>query len=571
MANEIVTPIALWRDFDDTLPLKATVLNQSVLNGVVLDEIYFSGRQTKTGRVRIYAANFRPQETAACGSVLILNDVFSGIDKSLAMHFAKLGLNVLSVDLRGSVSGEQNYTKYPDDVSYANAKNTDNTFYFCKNGAKETCWYEWVAVAKYAVKYLKTTNEALPLTVVGVKHGANVLWQLTMTDAEIKGSVYLFGCGWLAYKDIPKNSDKVLEMDAERYKYLAAVDAQAYAQYAQNKTLYITSLNSGEFDADRACDTLLRIPNQEAVFSEFSGAADEGLDTDLLTTVDEFIKAVNEKSKFIFKKTPQIKIDVEADKFCANVTATVHGDVKNAVCYYAYNAPVPKVRAWLKKESLEMSESEKSGNVYKFNLPVYGDVSLIHAFVEIEYDGGVKLSSKILCVNTAVKSPVPCPAVLYGGGGLNAEFIECVDSLSEKAGEAEKYIGFDGAAYREAFIEKGVFETTDTPLNIKGIKISGCSAKTYAVRRLTKKPNESSVIKFDVYLEAAAELKITLETVSGDYDYSITLPSGKAWQNLNLPADEFKNDKLMDYDGEDLLSLKFTVKGAAVINNVLIL
>lgn len=46
MVNEIVTPIALWRDFDDTLPLKATVLNQSVLSGVVMDEIYFSGRQT---------------------------------------------------------------------------------------------------------------------------------------------------------------------------------------------------------------------------------------------------------------------------------------------------------------------------------------------------------------------------------------------------------------------------------------------------------------------------------------------------------------------------------------------
>ena len=569
MANEIITPMALWRDFDDTLPLKATVLNQSSLSDVTIEEIYFSGRQTKSGRVRIYGMNFRPREKDICGNLLILNDVFSGVDKSLALHFAKLGLNVLSVDLRGAENSEQNYTKYPSDVSYANAENTRNTFYYCDNGAKETCWYEWVAVAKYAVKYLKSVGQEKPMTAVGVKYGSNVLWQLTMLEQDLKGSVYLFGCGWLAYKNISKYGEKQIEMNDERYKYLAAVDAQAYAQYAQNKTLYITSLNSSEFDVDRACDTLLRVPSQDAVFSDFAPAADEALDGELLTTVDEFIKAVNASGKFSFKKTPQIKIDVDGDEFFANVTATVFGEVKTATCYYAYNAPISNVRAWLKRGDFEKTENEKSGTVFKFNLPVYGDVNLIHAYVEVEYEDGVKLSSKILSLNATIKSPVPCPAVLYGAGGLNAEFIECVDG--EKSINADKYAGFDGANYREAFVDKNVFETDDTPLNIKGVKISGCAAKTYAVRRLTKKPTESSVIKFDVYVDAAADLIITLETERGNFDYSITLPSGKSWQNLTLTAGDFKNDKQVDYAGEDLLSLKFAVKGAAVINNVLFL
>lgn len=566
MSNEIVTPIALWRDFDDTLPLKATVLNQSAVNGVMLDEIYFSGRQTKTGRVRIYGVNFRPQNVEITGSVLILNDAFSGIDKSLAMHFAKNGLNVLSVDLRGNAAGEQNYTKYPDDVAYANAKNAGDTFYFCNKGAKETCWYEWVAVAKYALKYLKTSENGVPVTVVGVKHGANVLWQLTMTDGEIKGSVYLFGCGWLAYKGIPKYGDKQIIMNEERYKYLAAVDAQAYAQYAQNKTLYLTALNSGEFDVDRSCDTVLRVPNQEHAFLEFCPNIDEGLSDDLLKTVDEFINSVNASGKFSFKKPPQVKLDVHGDEFCAEVTATAAGNVKNAVCYYAYNAPVPSVRAWLKRDKFEKTESEKAGNVFKFDLPVYGNVDFICAYVEFEYDDGVKLSSKILCEKTDVKSPVPCPAVLYGAGGLNAEFIECVGG-----DKTETFEGFDGANYREAFASGGVYETKDTPLNIKGVKISGCSAKTYAVRRLTKKPTESSVIKFDAYLDAAADLIITLQTSGGNFDYKISLPSGKAWQNLTLTAGDFKNADLAAYSGEELISLKFTVKGAVVINNLLVL
>lgn len=566
MSNEIVTPIALWRDFDDTLPLKATVLNQSAVNGVMLDEIYFSGRQTKSGRVRIFGVNFHPQTSAVTGAVLILNDVFSGVDKSLAMHFAKNGLNVLSIDLRGNAVGEQNYTKYPDDVAYANAKNAGGTFYSCKNGAKKTCWYEWVSVAKYAVKYLKAAAKDCPLTVVGVKHGANVLWQLTMTDSEIKGSVYLFGCGWLAYKGVPKYGDKQIETNEERYKYLAAVDAQAYAQYAQNKTLYLTALNSNEFDADRSCDTLSRVPNQEHAFMEFCPNIDEGLSEDLLITVDDFIKAVNASGKFSFKKPPQVKIDVDESDFSANVTAAAAGDVKNAVCYYAYNAPIPSVRAWLKRDKCEKTESEKYGNVFKFNLPVYGKVDSVYAYVEFEYEDGVKLSSKILRAETDVQSPVPCPAVLYGAGGLNAEFIECVGGEKPEA-----FDGFDGAFRREAFDGVGVYETTDTPLNIKGVKISGCSAKTYAVRRLTKKPSESSVIKFDAYLDAAADLIVTLQTNCGDYDYKISLPCGKAWQNLTLIAGDFKNSELSAYSGEGLIALKFTVKGAVIINNLLVL
>ena len=55
MANKILTPIALWKDFDDTLPLEEETIFEARAGGVVLREVFFSGRETGDGRVRIYA------------------------------------------------------------------------------------------------------------------------------------------------------------------------------------------------------------------------------------------------------------------------------------------------------------------------------------------------------------------------------------------------------------------------------------------------------------------------------------------------------------------------------------
>ena len=55
MVENILTPISLWSDFDLSLPLKKSVLNVVPVGSVDYNYVYFSGRQTETSRVRIYA------------------------------------------------------------------------------------------------------------------------------------------------------------------------------------------------------------------------------------------------------------------------------------------------------------------------------------------------------------------------------------------------------------------------------------------------------------------------------------------------------------------------------------
>ena len=56
------------------------------------------------------------------------------------------------------ILGVLDYTVYPDKISHANYDNSSETFNYVKTTAKDTCWYEWCAVAKYAVSYAKSKS-----------------------------------------------------------------------------------------------------------------------------------------------------------------------------------------------------------------------------------------------------------------------------------------------------------------------------------------------------------------------------------------------------------------------------
>ena len=75
--RKIITPTALWSDFNDSLPLKESKVNEMIYDGIIYSEVYFSGRETESGRVRIYGLYARPQNLPSgrkIGGGLILTD-----------------------------------------------------------------------------------------------------------------------------------------------------------------------------------------------------------------------------------------------------------------------------------------------------------------------------------------------------------------------------------------------------------------------------------------------------------------------------------------------------------------
>ena len=125
--DSVLTPVTLWQAFDDSLPLKEIKLNTYSIQSANISNVYFSGRQTEKGRVRIFGVYAEPTKKSI-GSLLLLPDVYDTVDEEMVMYFANLGYNVLCVDYRGEYHDVTNYTKYPEDVSYANYINRGRTF-----------------------------------------------------------------------------------------------------------------------------------------------------------------------------------------------------------------------------------------------------------------------------------------------------------------------------------------------------------------------------------------------------------------------------------------------------------
>lgn len=50
----IISPVMLWEKFDASLPLKESNTGEEIFEDIVFREMYFSGRETEGGRVRIF-------------------------------------------------------------------------------------------------------------------------------------------------------------------------------------------------------------------------------------------------------------------------------------------------------------------------------------------------------------------------------------------------------------------------------------------------------------------------------------------------------------------------------------
>ena len=121
--RKILTPSAIWKDFNSDLPLKESKVNEMTYDGISYVEVYFSGRETESGRVRIYGLYARPQPlpmNRKLGAVLLLPDYNETVNLELVNHFAKMGYAVLMVDYRGDVGESTNHTNYPTEIDYAN-------------------------------------------------------------------------------------------------------------------------------------------------------------------------------------------------------------------------------------------------------------------------------------------------------------------------------------------------------------------------------------------------------------------------------------------------------------------
>ncbi len=552
MANKILTPGTLWDKFNANLPLNDTTLLSETIGNAVFNYVYFSGRNVGSSRVRIYGV-YAEQKNKKADTIIILPDVSRNVDIDIITHFSNLGFNVLSVDLAGKQEGVIDYTVYPDKISYANYENSHETFNFVNSTAKETCWYEWCAVAKYAVSYAKYKSPNAKIGVLGIKHGANVAWQLTATDNRVNATAFVSGAGWLAYKNVFKHSYEEIELDDERCRFIAGVDAHAYAQHVKVPIFFVATTNSDEFDVDRAVDTIQRVDNQNKCWFNFTSASKNVLDENCLKDIEIFFE------KFLGGKgakmpiIPKITAEIDGEEVQYFVEVGMPSEVESVSVYASSNDLNPAERVWFYLSN----PVSVNGSEYVFKRRFYGKVDFEISYAVVKYSSGLTLSSKFDYQECNAYSNSKISNVIFSSSKLMMSFI-VKDVKTELIGEV--------------FSTEKLYNFVNGPCNIVGVSTKN-SLITYSIKKFSNTLSHNSLIKFDAYTSVPDTLKIIFHSKDGnEFSYSVNLDGSDAWTNFTLPFTEFKTEIGMPVKNfDDIYCMTIYSKGSVLVNNFLML
>ncbi len=554
MANKILTPVSLWSDFDDSLPLQETVISELRLDNVKVSEIYFSGRKAEEARVRIFATLFAPVGEGVHPALLLLSDPQKTVDVELARYFAKLGYVTLMVDLGGK-DERANYTKYPESIAYANFDEMGTHYDRAEPTAKETCWYEWTAVARYAVSYLKSLSYVGKIGVIGIKDGGNVAITLLGTDDRLSCGTSLFGHGWHAYRGHYKfASDGDIEMDDERYRYLAGVDAHAYAKFAHAPFLLLTSTNHARSDFDRTFDTLARI-NPDMPSYGYGAVGYVGiLDDPSRVNLELFLARYLKDADICLPDPIDLKCEATDGKMTISISAQ-----PNAVSYEVFVAEGqlnPALRSWMPVLNKGMDED---GNAL-FTAEYFSGSKELFAFARVKYENGFTLCSEVVCRKVDGNAYAFSDRVLYSG--RNGE-----DGMTLRRPPEDDLVG-------GVFLsENAPISVRKGPLGIRGI-CSEYGLKTYRPSSDRYRAEAGVGIKFDVY--APLSTVITLRAYDDylaqkePYVATVVVRGGELWQNFMLSTADFKKeDRRSPSSFAEIQVLSVDGEGEFLLNNLL--
>ncbi len=557
MSNPILTPVTLWRDFDDELPLDGEMIFEVKEENVIKRQVYFSGRQTKEGRVRIYAELYSPGEETF-PAVMVLFEAGKPFDRDFVRRLTDKGYGVLCVDYCGDKGTQEPCTIYPSDVDHANYLRVSERMTRVETDASETCWYEWAAVARYAYKYLISLREVTAVGAVGLRTGGEVLFKVA-PYVPLACFVSVCAAGWLAYTDVDRFGDvQARAFDDEQHRFIAGIDSQSYAPYIKCPVLLLSAINDRKYNYERVYDTFNQIgPDVEKAIL-FSAHGNGLIGSHSFLDIELFLhKYLKGRSVFISKP---IDVSIEEDEkgdLIAKVIFDEEGEIRDFGIFYTEKVAGSRARDWTRV--LGKRENLKE-NVGKVPLCLYKGCkkTLVYAFVQ--YSNNFSVTSKILEFNVEKE---------YPNTRLASRIIYT---------NADGRNGFTGYCLGAKAVADCFHADNETDVHllpgyggIMGIT-SDFGMITYRVGEDGYKAPPSASFGFDAWSEEKSTLRITFFRSESDKGYSceVHIEGGGKWKDILLDASDFKQEggpSLEDF--EDVHSVMFVSEERVLINNVL--
>lgn len=514
-------------------------------DGVETKNVYISGRKVGDSQVRIYCTVACPQNFSVRNFVIIVGDPSERINFELIKIFVNMGYGVLMPDLRGNDGvSEGNFTRYPQEIRYADYVFSQNDRYNVKDSVKNTCWYEWACVVRSTIVYAKSELNAVSIALVGVKEGADVCWMSLSENVDC--FVDFFGAGWTAYKDIADRDNALLSN--EKRMFVAGIDAESYAPYCNYPVIYFTATNSKDFPCEECSETVLRTKGDK--FFVFSAGQALYLSKQSIFSCETFLKKyLKGDNVFMPEVSPLLEIvlkdgvirfdfitsDLErVESFKLNISSCESDAYKkNWVLIYEG-----------KDTSFAVNEKEFSDNVT--------------AFLTVRYEGGAEFCSPITTKKIG-NHPKKLMVPLFTGNKNDNTFISRAIESEVVAG---LFYGDEGVVISEG------------PFGIKGA-YSKNGLVSYKITEYGNLLENFNDIKFDLYCSSFVEFIVGIFCDENGkevhYKYNIKIKGAKVWQNFCISFDDFKSDSGKSIkDNSTIYAFSFYSSGKFIVNNVLV-
>lgn len=560
MIDTILTPTALWKKFVIDNQVASEILKEKTESGILCTSLVLEGRKVKDGIVKIYAELYQKKQASICPAVLLIEDFSINQNKKFIETLVNQGYAVMAVDLAGK-SQEEHYTIYPQSIEYANLENTKQALYTVSKDAKSTCWYEWCAVLRYALKYLKELPNITRVGGIALSSVATALWQLAGTDENLDCAILGLNAGWLGYKEIYKYSGKAEpKFSNEMYKFIAGIDSQSYALHIKCPTMILSATNSDEFDIDRAYDTLTKIPTEYYRTIHYSVNSVDRINNQAFVNLTLFLqKYLLDNKKLVLPNESDLKCDVKDGRICAEIDVDEECEIEKVDLYYAEEIINPSLRGWKKVETRKQKDGKYEAEFVPFN-----QAEIVLLFANIKYSNGFETSTNIVAkrfneeeVQQTYKSTILYSSREQDG---NSIFAPCTAS-----NENPQSIDI---------VDKGNVKVKKGPMNIEGVT---CSAglRTFILGSKRYMPINGAMFMIDVYSQQASELviKLVVDYFGNkiEYLYRKNLLGGDVWQNVQVEMNKFKTAEgivLKDYS--KINAIEINVEGSNyLINNAL--
>ena len=538
MKNILYTHKSLWQDFDGSLPCEIEVVRTYQSEGARARDFFCSGRSTGANRPRIFASLYEVRE----GADLVVVLGARGAQADVAVYRPLLSrFNLLIVDYSGE-NGTSRHTYYPDEIAYANAAVSGETYMLAPESAKETPVYEWVAVARYALKAARELGYT-DLALFGVGMGGSLALMTAALEPDVKCLVSCYGCGWERYRKNFKHGDNPEpEITEEFARYVAGCEAENYARSVSCPVLYLSTTNNRYYPIDRAVDPVSMLPDAVCSFAPRL-AATFGVET--AGNARPFLSRYLLGEDAPKPEMPAFKLDVVGGKVRCKLTVPAE-TYDRAVVYYAANQVNPAIRDWR-----EVPVEDGVGI-----LSVYEGEETLFVYPTVFYKNDYVLSGKmaVLSAANAQKLPFVPSQVLYTSAMGTDTFTSFIPAITT---------GIDEGSVT---LKRGAY-------NIEGITDSNNRLATFKVNDARFRFHVDT-LNFDLCTaEPGTVLVRAYENYNTDrevcYTAEVQALGGDMWQPVSLSVKQFKSDTAGLKTFSEVNILVFCSDRETLFNNIL--